>query len=904
MSTFLPISQPTDTCFSGRALRRAAFLAGLGLLSAIGVQAQTASTYQLTSSSTTFTPLSGGTAVPAIYGDDVVSGTLPIGFDFPFEGVNYSTFQVSSNGLLGFSGNLTRSFDVDFRFVNANEVPLLAPFWGDLDGRTGGTATYSTTGIAPNRVLTMEWLNWGYYNQQSNVISFQVRLYETSGRIDYIYRPESGTSSRSTLIGLEGSGQDYFSLSNYGTAPTPAVNSSVTTTVRPAAGQMYTLRPSKIWTGAVSSAWDVPGNWNDGVAPTATSNVSIPVTTNQPRISGPQVCANLSLSSGATLTLATNASSATVLTASGSISLLSNSSLVQQAGTELRVATNLTNAGANLALDPASRINFRGTSASGASHTLTGTGTMAFQNLSLGEQSVGEQLLIQAPATVQRLLALNQSAQVTVATNFNASLTLLSNPVGTAQLLKGATGGVAGLVTVQRYITPTLNSGAGYRHYSAPILDATTASLSTAGFTPTLNTAYNSSATPNLLTPFPTVLGYDQTRIGTVTSPYGPFDVGFFSPGSGDALVNGRGYTVNIPASETVAFTGRLANDDVTVANLQRGTDAQSGWHLLGNPYASVLDMDVVVAASTGLDNAVYVYQSTGQYAGAYQSYVRGVGTAQYVGSGQGFFMRTTAASTPGTFTVTNAARVATYTNPTFQRAAAETRPLVQLDLLQPTTQHRDAAYVYFETGATAGFDSAFDALKLPSGNFPSVALTAPTQALSISGLPALGTADVEVPLTVAVPTTGTYVLEAARLLNLPTGKSAYLRDTQTGSLIDLQQQPTYSFSLNAAFTGPRFSLLITGSRVLAVAPASLTQQVAVYPNPAHGTAQVELPASLRLKPLTLTLINTLGQNVRTVPLPASAEAHQFSLTGVAPGVYSVRLATSEGLVTKRLVIE
>jgi len=290
----------------------------------------------------------------------VVSGSLPIGFTFPFEGVNYSTFQMSSNGLLGFSGNLSANYNTDFRYVNPSEVPLLAPFWGDLDGRTGGVATYRTTGTAPNRILTVEWLRWGYYSQIADIISFQVRLYETSGRIDYIYRPESGTGARTTSIGLEGVGQDFFSLSDYGTAPTAAVNSTVLNTGRPGAGQMYTLRPGKVWTGAVSSVWNTPGNWNDNVVPTATDNVSIPVTANQPRITGAQACANLSLSPGATLTLA-NAGVAAVLTTGGSVSLLGNSTLVQEAATELRVGGNLTNGGANLTLDPTSKINFRAT---------------------------------------------------------------------------------------------------------------------------------------------------------------------------------------------------------------------------------------------------------------------------------------------------------------------------------------------------------------------------------------------------------------------------------------------------------------------------------------------------------------------------------------------------------------
>jgi hypothetical protein len=172
--------------------------------------------------------------------------------------------------------------------------------------------------------------------------------------------------------------------------------------------------------------------------------------------------------------------------------------------------------------------------------------------------------------------------------------------------------------------------------------------------------------------------------------------------------------------------------------------------------------------------------------------------------------------------------------------------------------------------------------------------------------VPVLGTADVRLPLTVGVPTTGTYTLEAARLLNLPAGKVAYLRDAQTGAVVDLAAQPRYAFAMNAAFRGPRFELVITGSRVLATAPASLTEQVALYPSVAHGAVLLELPAALRQQVLSLTLVDALGKTAKTITLPAtaSAEARSVSLAGVAAGVYIVRLFTMQGTVNKRLVVE
>lgn len=315
---------------------------------------------------------------------------------------------------------------------------------------------------------------------------------------------------------------------------------------------------------------------------------------------------------------------------------------------------------------------------------------------------------------------------------------------------------------------------------------------------------------------------------------------------------------------------------------------ALAGGHLLGNPCASVIDADVVAANPTGLDAATYVYASTGQYAGQYTAYVNGVGSGHNIASGQSFFKRvTTVGATNGQVSFTNAARLTTYAATAFQRATAETRTLVQLDLLNPANQQRDAAYVYFQAGATAGSDAAFDAYKLPSGSGTYLALTTAAEPLAVSGLALPGTADVTVPLPVAVATTGTYPLPAGQRPNLPAGKTAYLRDTQTGAVVDLAQQPAYSFALNAAFAGPRFELVVSRRSLLAPAPAALNAQVAVCPNPAHGQALVELPAALRQQPPTLTLVNALGQTVKSVLLPATgtAEARSLPLTGVAAGV-------------------
>ncbi|WP_167856708.1 DUF4394 domain-containing protein [Hymenobacter aquaticus] len=633
------------------------------------------------------------------------------------------------------------------------------------------------------------------------------------------------------------------------------------------------------WTGAVDTNWGRAANWSPAQVPTATDDVTIPDTANDPVVTGPQFANNLTLGSGARFTIATNS----VLSLNG----------------------NFTNNGGTTAADDRGELLLTNS----ATQLINGT-TSLFNTLTVNTGGV----VLNAPVQVQRVLVLGGSVLT------NGNLTLLSGAAGTANVLPVGNSVVLGTATVQRYIDGSVNSGAGYRHYATPVAGSTVADLTTGGFTPVVNPAYNSAADPSLVTPFPTVFSYDQSRLSFSGDYLKDFDKGYQSPADlSDGLETGRGYTVNIPASQTVDFVGTLNNGPITKGGLARGTvpngtpaaqDA-TGWQLLGNPYPSPIDWDLV--GLSNVDGAVYVYRSTGQYAGTYSSYVAGsggVGTnggTDAIALGQGFFVRV---STPGTTTgqvsFTNAARITDGRTPIFQRGTS-TNPSVRLEL-RGTAGPADETLLYFTAAATPGFDSALDAYKLTAGAAPLLATeTSNALRLSINALPALTTTDVLVPLRVEVAQSGSYTLRAAALLDLPATTFAYLRDAQTGTVVDLAQQPSYTFSAVAGSQAPRFSLLLTQSKVLTTAPAALAQQVSLYPNPAQQAVFISLPAALRQQTVAVELVNSLGQTVRRQTLAAGRAAQQdaqLPLTGVSKGVYTLRLTTAEGLVTKRLVVE
>ncbi|RZK63234.1 MAG: T9SS type A sorting domain-containing protein [Hymenobacter sp.] len=645
------------------------------------------------------------------------------------------------------------------------------------------------------------------------------------------------------------------------------------TTANYPAGLTYTGRApdvgayeyANLWAGTMSTDWFASGNWTGGV-PVATIDALIPTigVSRYPVVStGAAVARALTVSTGASLT---------------------------QRGGTLSLTSGLTNNGTWTATG--------GTLATtgGSSQVLGGSSPLLVQSLSIGAAGA----TLGTPTSFQGVLTLLGNL-----TTNGQPLTLLSSVSGGVAregLVVNSGGVVTGAVTVQRAIDPSLNAGLGYRHYASPVQNTTVADLTTPGFTPVVNPAYNTSATPGTLTPFPTVYDYDESRV--LTSPatgFSDFDKGWHSPAAlTDALVPGKGYTANIAATQLVDFVGTLTNGPVT-QSVARNGGPNGGWQLLGNPYPAPLDWRQLTVPA-GLDAALYVEQSTSQYGSSYRSYVNNVGNP-VVALGQGFFVRATG---PATVSFTNQVRLTTADATTFQRPA-ETRPLVQLTLQGSGSPLVDGVYVYFEQGATDGFEPAYDAVKLPNstGLNLSSGTSGSSQQLAIAGHAPLGTSERVVPLSVGVPTVGSYFLSVAQLLNLST-VPAYLRDRQTGALIDLAQQPSYYFTVSnaAALSTGRFELVFSPQRVLAAAPAALAQQVALYPNPATTSAWVELPARLGYQTVTATLLDALGREVRTSTLPAQGPAaHQLDLRQLAAGVYALRLGTSAGVVVKKLVI-
>lgn len=271
--------------------------------------------YTVSKLSATYTPIAVGTSptLTAVTGynnfDEGFANGIPIGFTFDFNGVSYSSFNINSNGFIslgtGFttgggywnnslnSGPHLYNSSTGYTAVAANR-PLIAPLWDDLDLQTTSNIKYELTGTAPSRVLTIEWANakWDY-NAATAAISFQLKLYETTNIIDFVYSPLASTVSTSSggaSIGLRGVGTTALPPMLVVIDTATSINFTRVleyfNTNKPSSGTTFRFSPTPITTDiavtTVYSYGQAPTNHDAQVTSALISNLGSTIATNIP----------------------------------------------------------------------------------------------------------------------------------------------------------------------------------------------------------------------------------------------------------------------------------------------------------------------------------------------------------------------------------------------------------------------------------------------------------------------------------------------------------------------------------------------------------------------------------------------------------------------------------------------
>ncbi len=176
------------------ALSKSVSIAIIIAFTVMTTQAQNAANYTASSSNTASLALdinsnaidmsTGTTQLVAASSDDAASAVTSLGFEFLFMGTPHTQFSVNSNGYLRFGSTVivgtTRDFTAGF--------DLITPFGEDIMTHSSGKVHYKIVGTQPNRCLVVEWMNMEVdYGSTTANGTFQLRLYERTGVIEFVY---------------------------------------------------------------------------------------------------------------------------------------------------------------------------------------------------------------------------------------------------------------------------------------------------------------------------------------------------------------------------------------------------------------------------------------------------------------------------------------------------------------------------------------------------------------------------------------------------------------------------------------------------------------------------------------------------------------------------------------------
>lgn len=749
----------------------------------------------------------------------------------------------------------------------------------------------------------------------SNAVAFTVNATSVAGTASANHTICSGTSTQTTLSGYTGTIQWQQSANGTSgwinavggsgattaTYTTPALNATTYYRARVTSGTCsvatsntvtVTVSDTSNWTGTVSSAWNTPGNWECEIVPTLILNANIPVVAsgNYPIIDGADGianCKNITAAAGASVTINGNGTLriAGAINNTGVINAVDGT--VAMVGTSAQIIpqnTFATNYIKNLTISNNSGVSLAG--------ELSLTGILAPQ---AGTFSTGNQL------------------------------TLKSN-VATTAMIAPVTGAISGQMTVERYIP----ARRAFRFLSSAVdatgigtirsnwqengsdiagwgTDITGEGAATNGFDE------SGSNNPSLFTYLNNNTGTENSWIAA-TSTNQPLLAGvpYRMMVRGDRTIN-QYLNASPPTVTTLRAYGNAKTGDVTYSNL---TEVPGRYVFMGNPYQAPVDMQALLAASTGFATNFYqIWDPTRNIRGAYVTVnvatntnnVSGSVADRYLQAGQAFFIQAADASQAITFKESYK-HIETATAEVF-RASQETAQgqirftLYENGALSGSGTSADGFVVLFDDSYSNSIDR-LDAVKITNQDENAGILNS-GKVLSFESRSLPAPSDV-IPLTHSQYRNAnyTYKVEVSGLGDTP----AYLLDKYTNSrtLLENGAETSVPFTVNASdasAASDRFDIVF--SSTLGNGETAFSDGLKVYPNPVTGNQFfIQLPTQ-QLGAINVKLVNLLGQEVYSKALHGSEGAVRIQPeTQLQSGVYLLKITDGKQTATKKIIVK
>lgn len=373
---------------------------------------------------------------------------------------------------------------------------------------------------------------------------------------------------------------------------------------------------------------------------------------------------------------------------------------------------------------------------------------------------------------------------------------------------------------------------------------------------------------------------YLQSFNGTPPAPYTPPENGYteiIDPLTALDVMEGYALYSNLSTSNTVTFNGNL-NFGTKSHAFDLNAHNPQGWNLLGNPFVSSIDWDMVTIPTEMNGEVHYLEAATGADIAYLAGSGGGIGSGRYIPPMQGFFV---SALNPGTLQLNNATRTHTGAG-TFYKTEMNDKVVLEAS----GNGYKNETNIYFNIEATNEHDRLFDAYKIITNSNPLLpqiySITPAGVKLSINGMPA--SIMVTVGMIAGIP--GEYTINAIETSEL---NNLILEDLITGLKTDLLNE-LYTF--NYSFNEPenRFILHFT-PMAINDNPAS---RINIYSS--HRDVYVSVPINTRGK---IFVYNLTGQKVASLII--TDVLNKITLNN---GCYVINVLTNENVVSKKVFVD
>jgi len=222
--------------------------------------------------------------------DDAVYNNVPIGFNFVYDGVAYSTVSISTNGWIRFGGNAVNNEYSPISSTNPATANSISALGRNLAARTStptGVLRSITLGDIGTRQFIVQWKDYQCVGLGAlGRVNMQIVLVENTNQIAIVYGPfVPGNSSGTAQVGLKGANNASFrnvtvtgdwANAVAGTSNTSTCTIGNTTGGVPTSGQLFLFTPPVPPVFSVGSASVVEGTGG------GTVTLNVPVTISQP----------------------------------------------------------------------------------------------------------------------------------------------------------------------------------------------------------------------------------------------------------------------------------------------------------------------------------------------------------------------------------------------------------------------------------------------------------------------------------------------------------------------------------------------------------------------------------------------------------------------------------------------